>query len=438
MRFGKKSAIAIVLLLAGGMAYYYFGLFLPRSRAVTTSRGMAGRYQYGGDFYPIWLTGRELLRARSNPYSDAMTQRIQIGLYGRGLESARRSTDPPPHYRAFSYPLYTDLLAIPLLFLSFVTVRVLLTAVLPLLTAVSIVFWARAMRVKLSGMETAAILILALLSYPVLEALYAQQPALWVGFWLAGAMMAVAANRLAAGGALMALTFIKPQVTAPLAAWLLLWCSADWKHRKAFALSLGLTTAMLLGGSELALPGWYRDWYHAIVDYRSYTLPPLAQFVLGRWIGYAAEIAITAVTMWVLYRAIRKPAGSSDFNLAVSILLAATILLLPTGGAVYDHVVLLGGILWLYGERRLISELPRPVVAMAILLVGVVVWQWVGATVISIASLANLRWAESTNALLLPVRTAASLPFVLYVILIYVAVRNLRHHHPTTQSATAA
>ncbi len=437
MRYGSKSVLTVVVLLACGMGYYYFGLFLPRSRAVSTSLGMAGGYEYGGDLYPIWLTGRELLLNHSNPYTDAMTQRIQTGLYGRSLENARRSTDPPPHYRAFAYPLYTDLLALPILPFAFSTVRVLLAIVLPGITTVSVLLWAKTMEVALSPVGIAIAIALTLFSYPVLEGFYALQPALWVGFCLAASIAAIGRNRLASAGALLAITFIKPQLTGPLAAWLLLWSLGDWRSRRRFALGLALGIVVLLSASELGLPGWYRGWYHAMVDYRSYTLPPLAEFVLGRLTGYAVEVVTAGITLFIACRSRRATAGSFDFNLAVNLVLAATILLLPTGGAVYDHVVLLGGILWVCGHPHVVARGPRPIRVLAVLLAAVVGWQWIASTGISLLSVLNGPRAATTNALLLPVRAAASLPFVLMALLTRIALQAMHKQQPTTTSAGA-
>ncbi len=52
MRLRLYGSLILVLLLAVGTCYYYFGLLLPSA--------VAGGYSYGGDFYPLWLTGREL------------------------------------------------------------------------------------------------------------------------------------------------------------------------------------------------------------------------------------------------------------------------------------------------------------------------------------------------------------------------------------------
>ena len=113
------------------------------------SNDMTGLYSYGGDFYPIWLTGRELFLHRTNPYTQQTTREIQTGLFGRPMDP-RRPADPPIEFRAFAYPLYTDLLAAPLLPLGFETVRGVLAVLLPVLTGASVVLWLRAFHLRLA------------------------------------------------------------------------------------------------------------------------------------------------------------------------------------------------------------------------------------------------------------------------------------------------
>ena len=56
---------------------------------------MVGPYDYGGDFYPIWLTGRELLFHGKNPYTQEMTRRDSNWPFrpAHGPASSGRSAD---------------------------------------------------------------------------------------------------------------------------------------------------------------------------------------------------------------------------------------------------------------------------------------------------------------------------------------------------------
>src|SRR5262249_10527593 len=127
-----KRKLVVALFLALGSCYYYFDLLLPVSHRHDVALQMSGGYYSGGDFYPIWLTGRELFLRGRNPYTQEMTRDIQIGLYGRAMDP-RRASDPPIDFRAFSYPLYMDILAAPLLPLTFTAARTVLGTLLPVL-----------------------------------------------------------------------------------------------------------------------------------------------------------------------------------------------------------------------------------------------------------------------------------------------------------------
>src|ERR1700729_1431690 len=143
MRLRKNRTLGLALLLALGSSYYYFDLLLPRARLQDAANEMVGPYDYGGDFYPIWLTGRELFFQGKNPYTQEMTRAIQTGLFGRPMDP-RRPADPPTDFRAFAYPLYADLLAAPLLPFRFEAVRVVLGVFLPVLTAGALLQWLQA------------------------------------------------------------------------------------------------------------------------------------------------------------------------------------------------------------------------------------------------------------------------------------------------------
>src|SRR5579864_7059106 len=104
MALQLKRSLAIVLLLAVGMACYYFGVLIPHVRAVQRVEHRDGGHFCGNDLYPIWLTTGELhARRTTKPYSPAMEHSIEIGLYGRPLDRSLR-TDAAINYRGFSYP----------------------------------------------------------------------------------------------------------------------------------------------------------------------------------------------------------------------------------------------------------------------------------------------------------------------------------------------
>jgi Glycosyltransferase family 87 len=399
------------------MGYYYFALLLPRVHALRAAEQRAGGFAYGADLYPIWLTGRELLWNHVDPYTPAMTGEIQLGLYGRVLDASHPG-DPPANYRTFSYPLYSDVLALPLLPLPFRTVQIALTVVLPLLVAAMIFMLARALDLGWSSETLVIAVLLCLCSYPVLEAIYAQQPALLVGASLSGCALALARKQLPLAGVLLAVSTVKPQMVFLLALWLMLWSLSGWKTRKSMLIGFLVTLAVLLGVSEWMLPGWWREWWHVVAAYRQYTLPPLAGLLLGQNLGIAVEAALLAIAAIVGWRARREPAAGKEFWFAASLILAITVFILPTGDAVYDQLALLLPVLLLCSRRSEILNGSRPVRLLAILAVGIFLWQFAAGCLISFASVFLPRWSHSTAALLLPVRMASSFPVAILAILL--------------------
>lgn len=131
------SFLVFSLLGSACMLYYQLALLMPRVREVNAAKHLAGQYSFGNDFYPIWLTSRSRLR---DLYSPDMTREIQVGLFGRPLDT-RIPTDPPANYRTFAYPAFTDLLFWPTTKIRFSILRIVLACVLSGVTGLAVLLW---------------------------------------------------------------------------------------------------------------------------------------------------------------------------------------------------------------------------------------------------------------------------------------------------------
>ena len=416
-----RLAVLLALCVAAGMGYYHVGLLLPRSMERAAARGLGGGYSFGNDFYPIWLTSRDALVRHQNPYAPETTREIQTGLFGRPLDG-RSAADPPRDYRAFAYPAYVDLLFWPLALLPFPLVRVGLAVALGILTVFSIPLWLQALGRRASRSLLALLILLTLSSYAVLEGLFAVQPGLLVGFLLAASFAALARGRLFFAGSLFAFTLVKPQMSAVVAVYLLVWSFSRWHERRGFAYGFFAWSAALGGFSLLVWPHWIPQWLRVLSGYGAYAPPPLITYSLGPRLGpllgpflIAALLAIAAVLMW---RMRNIPAASPSFLLTVSLLLALTSITLLPGQAVYDHIVLLSGILvilWTWRDVVLSSRAFAVVLAAAAL---ALFWQWIVVLPL-LASKVFLSSAQFYSALvfLLPLRAAASVPLAVSAVL---------------------
>lgn len=415
MQFGEKHALTLCLLCSFCVGYYFFGLFLPAAHEGAVSRKLAGGYEYGNDFYQIWLTTKELLAHRIDPYSPAMQQKIETGLYGRTLDRTPRRDAAVP-YRGYSYPLQANLLLAPLGLLSFEDVQIVLSVLLPICVAVSVLCWCWAFGLNLSWYTMASLIVIALATYPVLEGIYALQPTLMVAALTGGAMLLLRNNRLLAAGILLALGAVKPHLIAPFAVWLAFWSISDWSRRKAFLISFVVASAGLLLATQLWVPGWWLGWWHSLSAYRQLNTPPLVRLVLGTTAGYVASFLLVIVGVVAAARFRRVEADSSSFLLVSAFVLAITVVVGSSSIAVYDQFLLFPTILWLWCGRRTILRSGWPLRVITLLAIATFLWTWATASLLTLSS-PLLSWSRSFRAVLLPLATAASFPLITVLLL---------------------
>lgn len=412
--------LALACVGAASMVYYHLGLFIPRALQVRASIGLGNGYSFGDDFYPVWFIARQSRLGYRDLYSYEMTRQIQIGLFGRPLDPHRKS-DPPIDYRQYSYPAFTNLILWPSALVDFPRLRMVLTLLLPTLTALSIWMWLKALRWQIHPMWVASIIVLTLCTYQVLEAFFALQPGLFVGFFLAAAALAIRSKRLMLAGALCSLTLIKPQVTALAILYLLVWGLSD-RTRARFWQGFLLVTSALMIGSLAIWPHWMSQWVTVLLGYHHYAMPPLINILLGPAVpGYVAPAVIAgmvALGIGIAWRNRRAAQDSLCFWFTLSVLLAITTITLLPGQAVYDHIILIPGILLLLRYSHELAKAGR--IGRALLLAGglVLAWPWLSAFVLLVIR----PWLSpdafyAVPIFALPIRTAASLPFAVVVLL---------------------
>lgn len=397
---------------------------MPRVVAVRASQGLGNGYSFGNDFYQVWLTSQELLRHRRDPYSPEMTNQIQVGLYGRTLDPNRPGD--PVDRRVFPYPVFAELLFWPTAGISFEAVRVGVLCILIIVTFASVLAWLRAFDWQPGWSWTAVVVLLALCNYPALEGLFAGQIGLLVAFLLATSMLALRRQKFLLAGVLMAITTIKPQVTALVILYLLFWTWSGWRDRKFFSVGFFSTLIILLAGSLAVLPRWIPHWAQTVLAYRHYTRPALVTEVLTSLLGpslsepvtlglTAATVIAATIVAWSNRHAVF---GSFGFWLTLSLLVSVTAIVILPGQAVYDHLILIPAILLLVRYRdRLRQAGPS---SRVLLWVGALVlfWPWMaGFGLIVARPLISPTAFSSTPIFSLPIRNAASLPFAVLALL---------------------
>jgi Glycosyltransferase family 87 len=423
-------ALALALVGSAAMLHYHLGYFLPRVLEIRAAKGLGNGYSFGDDFYPIWLTAREWRLHQNDPYSLAITQKIQSGLFGRPLDP-RNPQDPPTDYRTFAYPAYTVLLFEPTAALDFPTLRLVLILLLPLLVIASLGLWMRALEWRVHAIWFAVTALLTLCSYPLLEAFFAEQPGLIAGFLLAAAALALRQNNLAKAGIFLALSLIKPQMTMLVAIYFLLWSLADWRRRRTYAMGFLGSIVLMLGASLLLWPRWIAVWLRIILGYHRYATPPLVTELLGPALGPRIGpflIAILVVAGLALaWRNRRVTVQSYSFWLTTSLLLAITSVTLLPGQAVYDHIILLPGIFLLLRHWHTIRNSGSIARILQTISAVVLFWPWAAAlALIASRPMLTREHFYSTAVFALPIRTAGSFPFAVLALLL------LARHTPAT------
>lgn len=377
------------------------------------------------DLYPRWLGARELLLRHRDPYSHDLTREIQAGYYGRPLDSSRPSD--PKDQQGFAYPVYVVFLLAPTITLPFSMVQVAFRWFLIFLTAATVPLWLRALRWRPPKITIAILIILTLGSFPAVQGIKLQQLSLVVSGLIAGCVALLAAGHLLLAGVVMALAMIKPQLALPLAAWLLLWSFSDWRHRQRFAWGFLGTMSALLAAAQYVLPGWIGRFRDALAAYRNYTggarsvLDLLTTPTVGRILSVLVLLALAVVCG----RMRRDPADSDRFAFTLALVLAGTIVVIPTF-APYNQVLLLPAVFQLVRHASVFWRANQVLRLAAGLTVLAVFWPWLASLSLAMASLV-LPPEAVQRAWFVPFFTSNTIPIAVLTLFAY----SLRHLQQT-------
>lgn len=299
------------------------------------------------DLYPRWLGARELLLRGRNPYSDAVTAEIQLGFYGRVLSPGGSIKD----IQAFAYPVLVVPLLAPFVSLPFSIAAHLVVAIMVVGLVVGLWIWAGAVRPGGRRTWRAGAALLPLMSVPIIEAVLYQQLTL-----LSLALLAVAGGLLSQGrlfgvGLALALLSFKPHVAVLPMLGVLLWAAGAPRSRAPLLWTFCIGVGVLLGISELLLPGWVWDFARGVQAYGGYVVrtSPL-QTVLGNGgLALLAGAGVVAWALWLWWCARDEPAHSPRVRRAFVTSVTVTTVLMPVAGF-YDKGLLILPLLFLLAQ----------------------------------------------------------------------------------------
>lgn len=294
------------------------------------------------DFYSQWMGTRALFDG-TDPYTTLFTQTIEIGFYGNIPDNSKADA------QAFVYPAHAAIVLWPLSRLPWRAARIVLTALLPPLVALSAWLW-----MVLGDVKRQRWLIVALMacSWPAIWAYQQTQLTVVVLALIAGGCFLLNRKRDVPAGVLFAVATIKPNLGGLVILWLVVQMAIQRRWRFLFAF-LGTTTGLMIT-AMIFFPGWIVHWISAARDYSNTPFKlPLFSLMLGHAAGVVLAGALTGWVIWRLWRLGVAAPSSAQFNYAVALTLALTVCLIPTTiWMIYNELALIPAVLLVFCGRQ--------------------------------------------------------------------------------------
>jgi hypothetical protein len=391
--------LLLSFLVAGISWFYVHRIVVPWTSYLHLQKGYV--IAQISDLYSPWAGTRALLLQRRNPYGPELTHEIQIAFYGHPIDQtfAKPGVAVVDEQR-FAYPVYEVFLTAPLAYADFADVQRWAPLVLGSLIALNIFFCFSILHWRPPWEAIAAIILFALSSPQIVQALRLQQLAIVEACLLTAGAWCISKNHAATAGVLLALSTIKPQMALLPLCWFALWAAGDWSRRWRLPASFIATLMALIAAGELLLPGWPRYFLAGIAAYRKYAMPTSSlRVVLGDTLG---EILAAIVVLGLLAFAWlnRKEAGDSrQFASTLAIFFMCTLLAFPLFTP-FNQVLLILPVILLLQDWKALPRFSR--------LVFILLVSWP-----SIISLALLRFPPNTSSpTQLPLLPSLLVPFV--------------------------
>jgi Glycosyltransferase family 87 len=313
-----------------------------------------------GDLYPRWYGSKAAFQGR-NPYSNEVTNEIQIAYYGHVLGPEEKED-----HQRFAYPAYVIFLLWPIVGMDFHSVRLLIGLVLLAAVAAIPLLWLKILgwNIPRKSQLVVSCLLLGLISS--VQAIRLEQLAILVALLVSVAVFFIRENRLLSAGLVLALATIKPQMLVLPLLWLAVWIQGDWKARWKLAAGFLGSLALLSFAGELVVPGWIPQFLEGLRAYSGYTeARPLLLLLLGSLVG---TVAIGAALYLFLAKAscVRElSAGTSEFVSFTALSFCLGSLVTPALIGSYNQLLLVPAALLSLERLKLRSEgLARGFLAM--------------------------------------------------------------------------
>lgn len=272
-------ALTLVLLFALGVCATY--------------TAFTSRYPGANDFYSRWVGGCALLQDGLNPYSEAVTLRIQEGMYGRPAL-------PGEDQVAFAYPLYSLAFFFPLCFVTdYALVQAIWLWLLLAALVLAALLWMQVIRWNPQPWLWALTILWVVLVYHSFRSLMLGQFAVFVLLALTATLWSMQRGHDVWAGVFLALSTVKPQMVYLAIPWVLMWTAGQRRWR--LWVGFGAALASLTIGSMILLPSWILDFVRQVLAYPSYTVfGSLTWMIVQYWLGLGRVAEIVALVALIL------------------------------------------------------------------------------------------------------------------------------------------
>ncbi|MEA3377010.1 MAG: glycosyltransferase family 87 protein [Chloroflexota bacterium] len=339
-----------------------------------TYRFFTSRFPGANDFYARWANGCALIWTGESPYSEEVTRRAQIGMYGRPAR-------PGEDLAAFSYPLYALFFFWPLCFIrAYPVVQAIWMTLMLYVLLGGLVLTAKVAGWRPRTWLWGVTLVWGVFNYPHARAVILGQMATLVFFGFAASLWALSRNRDWLAGGLLTLTTIKPQMSFLLIPWILWW--AAWRRRwevwKGFGMAMVVLVAVCFLLEPTWLGGFLQDVRHydviSATDYRSLTWIILRHFLGLRPI--VNNLGIAAFSLYALLEAWRgRRAEWGGFLWTTGLMLILTHFIAPRTATTHYTMLLLPLFAWFAWLKQ--GLLRRTELAVLGVETSLLVGQWV-------------------------------------------------------------
>jgi len=375
-------ALAASLLACFGVWRWAETILIPSNTLVAEAKGIP--IGNNSDLYPRWLGARELLLHGRDPYSAEMTREMQIGFYGRPLDS--RNPSDPKDQVAFAYPLYVIFLLAPTAALPFQTVLKMFQWLALLSLAGSVPLWMYAIGFRTRLEFTLAGMVLVASSSAAISEYHLQNLAALVVLMLAAAAASAVRGWLGLSGVLLALSTIKPQLSGLFVLFFILWATAGWAKRQRLFWSFSVSLVALVLAAEKVSFGWLGRFLSAIRAYQSYAADPsILQVLLPVRLARPVAAVLVGFLVVCCWRWRKSPGGTEQFGRALAWIASVTLVVIPKLAA-YNQPLLIPALLVLLAHRGVIWKAGLIARALTKGVFMCLLWQWATAIILSLGS----------------------------------------------------